>query len=100
MKPDAPAARVEHAEAEVVAQAVRAIEDAVGQVVVGQAEVVRRTVACLLAGGHGLLEGAPGLGKTLLVRTLASVAGLAFSRIQFTPDLLPADRSEEHTSEL
>jgi MoxR-like ATPase len=83
----------EHADASsaAVAAAVLAIEDAVGRVVVGQAEVVRRTVACLLAGGHGLLEGAPGLGKTLLVRTLASVTGLHFGRVQFTPDLLPAD---------
>jgi MoxR-like ATPase len=79
------------ADAAAVARALRAIEDAVGRVVVGQEDAVRRTVACLLAGGHGLLEGAPGLGKTLLVRTLASVTGLAFGRVQFTPDLLPAD---------
>jgi len=52
---------------------------------------VQEAVACLLAGGHGLLEGAPGMGKTLLVRCLASASGLGFSRIQFTPDLLPAD---------
>jgi MoxR-like ATPase len=68
-----------------------AIEDAVGRTVVGQSEAVRETVACLLAGGHGLLEGAPGLGKTLLVRALAAASGLTFTRIQFTPDLLPAD---------
>ncbi|MCC7138779.1 MAG: AAA family ATPase [Planctomycetes bacterium] len=74
-----------------VPQALRAVEAAVGAVVVGQDEVVRRTVACLVAGGHGLLEGAPGLGKTLLVRTLAAATGLTFGRVQFTPDLMPAD---------
>ena len=70
---------------------VRTLEAAVAGTVVGQAEAIRETVACLLAGGHGLLEGAPGVGKTLLVRSLASATGLTFSRIQFTPDLLPAD---------
>ena len=70
---------------------IRALEDAVGAVVVGQAEPVREAVACVLAGGHALLEGAPGLGKTLLVRSLAAALGLEFSRVQFTPDLLPAD---------
>jgi len=69
----------------------RALEEAVGRVVVGQDEVVRRTIACLVGGGHALLEGAPGLGKTLLVRTIAAATGLAFGRVQFTPDLLPAD---------
>jgi MoxR-like ATPase len=73
------------------ADRLRAIEAAVSRVVVGQESVVRQTVACLVAGGHGLLEGAPGLGKTLLVRSLATAVGLEFSRIQFTPDLLPAD---------
>ena len=70
---------------------IRAIEDAVSLVVVGQEEAVREAVACFLAGGHALIEGAPGLGKTLLVRSLASALGLSFSRVQFTPDLLPAD---------
>ncbi len=70
---------------------IRAIEDAVSSVVVGQEEAVREAVACFLAGGHALIEGAPGLGKTLLVRSLASAVGLSFSRVQFTPDLLPAD---------
>ncbi|MBL9086409.1 MAG: AAA family ATPase [Planctomycetia bacterium] len=73
------------------AATLRALEEAVASVVVGQDEVVRRTVACLVGGGHALLEGAPGLGKTLLVRTLAAATGLAFGRVQFTPDLLPAD---------
>ena len=70
---------------------IRAIEDAVSSVVVGQEEAVREAVACFLAGGHALIEGAPGLGKTLLVRSLASAVGLSFSRVLFPPDRLPAD---------
>src|SRR6266542_2499064 len=69
----------------------RAIEAEVGTVIVGQRELVRQTVTCLLANGHALLEGVPGLGKTMLVRTIADVVDCAFSRIQFTPDLMPAD---------
>jgi MoxR-like ATPase len=61
------------------------------QRVVGHADIVADTVAALLARGHVLLEGAPGLGKTLLVRTLAECLDLSFARIQFTPDLMPAD---------
>jgi MoxR-like ATPase len=68
-----------------------AIEDEVGKVIVGHKEVVAQTILCLMIGGHALLEGVPGLGKTLLVRTLAQVLDLQFSRIQFTPDLMPAD---------
>jgi MoxR-like ATPase len=64
---------------------------AVGTVLVGQADVVEQVLWGLVAGGHVLLEGAPGLGKTLLVRTLASALDLRFSRIQFTPDLMPSD---------
>ncbi len=64
---------------------------AVGEVVVGQEVVVDQVLWALLAGGHVLLEGAPGLGKTLLVRTLAQCLALKFSRIQFTPDLMPSD---------
>ncbi len=64
---------------------------AIGQVIVGQNEVVEQVLWALIAGGHVLLEGAPGLGKTLLVRTLASCLDLHFSRIQFTPDLMPSD---------
>lgn len=67
------------------------IEAEVGKVIVGQREVIRHVLICLIAGGHALLEGVPGLGKTMLVRTLARVLDLKFARIQFTPDLMPAD---------
>jgi len=67
------------------------IEAEVGKFIVGQREVVRHTLVALIAGGHVLLEGVPGLGKTMLVRTLARVLDLRFARIQFTPDLMPAD---------
>ena len=63
----------------------------IGKVVVGQEEIVESTIIALFAGGHVLLEGVPGLGKTLLVRTLSEVLDLSFNRIQFTPDLMPAD---------
>jgi MoxR-like ATPase len=63
----------------------------VQSVIVGMDEVVHQTLTCILAGGHALLEGVPGLGKTLLVRTFADVLELEFQRIQFTPDLMPAD---------
>jgi len=63
----------------------------VQNVIVGQDRVIIGAITCLLAGGHGLLEGVPGLGKTLLIRTLAEAVRLDFSRIQFTPDLMPAD---------
>src|SRR5260221_14115790 len=67
------------------------LRDAIGSVLVGQREVVDQVLVALLGSGHVLLEGAPGLGKTLLVRTLASCVDLQFSRIQFTPDLMPSD---------
>ncbi len=67
------------------------LRDAVGRVIVGQGEVVDGVLTCLVSDGHVLLEGVPGLGKTLLVRTLATALGLDFARIQFTPDLMPAD---------
>jgi MoxR-like ATPase len=67
------------------------IESEVGKVIVGQTEVVRHVLVSILAGGHVLLEGVPGLGKTMLIRTLGEALDLKFSRIQFTPDLMPAD---------
>ena len=67
------------------------LRDEIGKVIVGHAEVVDGVLTCLFANGHCLLEGVPGLGKTLLVRTLSQTLSLAFSRIQFTPDLMPAD---------
>ena len=69
----------------------RAIEAEVGKIIVGQEEVVRHVLIAILAGGHALLEGVPGLGKTMLIRTLSDALNLEFSRIQFTPDLMPAD---------
>jgi MoxR-like ATPase len=68
-----------------------ALRTEIGKVIVGHEEIVDGTLGALLAGGHVLLEGVPGLGKTLLVRTLGEVMDLPFSRIQFTPDLVPAD---------
>jgi len=63
----------------------------VGKMIVGHGEVVDGVLVCLFAGGHVLLEGVPGLGKTLLIRTLSQALSLKFARIQFTPDLMPAD---------
>ena len=68
-----------------------AVREQIGRVIVGHDEIVHGVLTCLFVGGHCLLEGVPGLGKTLLVRTLAKALDLQFSRIQFTPDLMPAD---------
>jgi MoxR-like ATPase len=76
---------------EAFAERARAIELEVGRVIVGQRELVRQTLTGLLANSHVLLEGVPGLGKTMLVRTIADVIDCTFNRIQFTPDLMPAD---------
>jgi MoxR-like ATPase len=67
------------------------VEEEIGKLIVGQQEILREVLICLIAGGHALLEGVPGLGKTMLVRTIAEALDLQFSRIQFTPDLMPAD---------
>jgi MoxR-like ATPase len=70
---------------------IQQVREAVAQQVIGQEEVVEGVLLCILAGGHALLEGVPGLGKTLLVRTMSDVMDLDYTRIQFTPDLMPAD---------
>src|SRR5438067_12173704 len=72
-------------------QRARELETELRKVIVGQQEAVRQVMIALLGGGHVLLEGVPGLGKTLLVKTLGQVLSLRFNRIQFTPDLMPAD---------
>jgi len=76
---------------EAFAERAQAIEAEVGKVIVGQRELVRHTLVGLLANSHVLLEGVPGLGKTMLVRTIADVIDCSFNRVQFTPDLMPAD---------
>jgi len=72
-------------------QRLKIVTDEIGKIIVGQDEVVQGVLICLLGGGHVLLEGVPGLGKTTLLRTLSRVLHLKYSRIQFTPDLMPAD---------
>src|ERR687886_1616475 len=72
-------------------QAYARVKREIGKVIVGHSEIVDGVLTCLFVGGHALLEGVPGLGKTLLVRTLAEALSLDFNRIQFTPDLMPAD---------
>ncbi len=72
-------------------QTAEAIEAQVGRVIVGQRALIRQALITMLAGGNALLEGVPGLGKTMLVRTLAEAVDCSFARIQFTPDLMPAD---------
>lgn len=69
------------------------LEQEIGKAVIGQRQVIRDTTVALLAGGHVLVEGVPGLGKTLLVRSLAAAVGGVFNRVQFTPDLMPSDIS-------
>src|SRR6266700_87828 len=67
------------------------LQGEIGKVIVGHTEIVHGVLTCLFVGGHALLEGVPGLGKTLLVRTLSQVLDLNFNRVQFTPDLMPSD---------
>ncbi len=67
------------------------VQEEISKVIVGHADIIHGVLTCLFVGGHALLEGVPGLGKTLLVRTLSQALDLHFNRIQFTPDLMPAD---------
>src|SRR6266576_3795686 len=67
------------------------LREEIGKMIVGNRDVVDGVLTCMLAGSHALLEGVPGLGKTMLVRTMAEALELQFSRIQFTPDMMPAD---------
>src|SRR5256714_12368880 len=69
----------------------RAVQAEINKVIVGHEEIIDGVLTCLFVGGHALLEGVPGLGKTALIRALASALDLKFNRIQFTPDLMPAD---------
>ena len=69
----------------------QALKSELARVIVGQDQIVESVLLALVAGGHVLIEGAPGLGKTLLVRTLGEAMDLKFARVQFTPDLMPAD---------
>ncbi len=68
-----------------------ALKASMGRVIIGQENVVELLITCLLAGGHALVEGVPGLGKTLLVKSLAQATDMQFRRVQFTPDLMPSD---------
>src|SRR5579862_4118192 len=77
--------------AEQFRQAYARVQAEIGKVIVGHTEIVHGVLTCLFVGGHALLEGVPGLGKTLLVRTLSQVLDLHFNRVQFTPDLMPSD---------
>ncbi len=79
------------ARAEEFRKAYKSVKDEIGKVIVGHSDIVDGVLTCLFVGGHALLEGVPGLGKTLLVRTLSQVLDLKFARIQFTPDLMPSD---------
>lgn len=75
---------------------IAALKAEIGRVIVGQQEAVEQLLWCILAGGHALLEGIPGLGKTMLVRTVADTLDVTFTRIQFTPDLMPTDITGTH----
>ena len=86
-----PEATVARLAPEAFAERAHVIEAEVGKVIVGQQELVRQTMVGLLANSHVLLEGVPGLGKTMLIRTIGDVIDCTFNRIQFTPDLMPAD---------
>lgn len=79
------------ARAQSFASAYNKVHSQISQVIVGHSDIIDSVLVCLFTGGHALLEGVPGLGKTLLIRSLSQALSLKFSRIQFTPDLMPAD---------
>ncbi len=79
------------AECDAFRQDYRAVQQEIGKAIIGHEEIIEGVLTCLFVGGHALLEGVPGLGKTALIRALAQALNLRFSRIQFTPDLMPAD---------
>ena len=81
----------DEARAHTLVEAYNKIKEQMAKVIVGQEEVIEQLLIAVLARGHCLLEGVPGLAKTLMVRTLADAMELTFHRIQFTPDLMPAD---------
>src|SRR6201992_2776066 len=82
---------IESKELEFIVAALGRLRTEVGRAVVGQQEVIAQTLVAFVASGHILYEGLPGLGKTLLARALAQAMSLQFSRVQFTPDLMPSD---------
>lgn len=91
-------------EVELLSNKLKALKAEIGKVIIGQEETVSQLLIAFLAGGHALLEGVPGLAKTLMIRTLANAIDLKFKRIQFTPDLMPSDiigteiLEEDHTT--
>lgn len=82
---------MQESEIQEVVNKIKMVEEEVGKAIIGQKDVINQVLIAIFAGGNVLLEGSPGLGKTQLVKTLAKVMDLSFSRIQFTPDLMPAD---------
>ena len=91
-------------EVDMLSGKLKALKQEIGKVIIGQEETVSQLLIAFLAGGHALLEGVPGLAKTLMIRTLANAIDLKFKRIQFTPDLMPSDiigteiLEEDHTT--
>jgi MoxR-like ATPase len=82
---------IDEKEVQEILEKIRRVEEEVGKAIIGQKDIIRQVLISILVGGNVLLEGVPGLGKTQLVKTLSKVLDLSFSRIQFTPDLMPAD---------
>src|SRR3954452_17522510 len=93
-------ATTQNAEPSPARLAVLAVRDEVAKVVVGQEGILTGVIAALLVNGHVLLEGVPGVAKTLLAKTLAAAFDMRFSRVQFTPDLMPADVIEQSIYEM